>query len=216
MNKQQQLIQSLTTDLQPVQTAKPPVRQALAWLLVSGLFVWGMTELVAPLRSDAVQQLLSVPRFALETLTAVAAIVCLSVAAFRSAIPGSSYQAWLKTGWVLAALWVVQYLLGLWSPAIAPSLNGERAECWLEVLLYSVPPVLAALYLTRKMYTLTPTATSLSYCLAAGMIPAALMQLACMYEVPHILQYHILPGLLVGSTGFVLAQFYRSRRQVQR
>ena len=45
--------------------------------------------------------------------------------------------------------------------------------------------------------------------LAAGMLPALYMQLACMYEPTHILSMHILPGLLMVLAGAAIALLWR-------
>ena len=46
--------------------------------------------------------------------------------------------------------------------------------------------------------------------LAAGMLPALYMQLACMYEPLHILTLHILPGLAMVLMAAVIAVLWRS------
>jgi hypothetical protein len=50
--------------------------------------------------------------------------------------------------------------------------------------------------------------------LAAGMLPALYMQLACMYEPSHILGYHILPGLLMVGAAAGIAAKWRPRHRV--
>ena len=50
--------------------------------------------------------------------------------------------------------------------------------------------------------------------LAAGMLPALYMQIACMYLPAHILQFHILPGLMVvfvGAAVALVSRYPRSR-----
>jgi hypothetical protein len=49
----------------------------------------------------------------------------------------------------------------------------------------------------------------MSISLAAGMLPALYMQLACMYEPSHILAFHIFPGLLMVLAGAAIAALWR-------
>ena len=48
--------------------------------------------------------------------------------------------------------------------------------------------------------------------LAAGMIPALFMQVACMYDPSHILLLHILPGLSMVLGAAALASWWRLPR----
>ena len=52
----------------------------------------------------------------------------------------------------------------------------------------------------------------MSLALAAGMIPALYMQIACMYAPAHILQFHILPGLSMVLAGAAIAALWRLPR----
>jgi hypothetical protein len=44
--------------------------------------------------------------------------------------------------------------------------------------------------------------------LAAGLIPALYMQIACMYDPGHILLFHILPGLSVALATLVCLRVF--------
>lgn len=70
---------------------------------------------------------------------------------------------------------------------------GKRALCYLEVLLLSLPPLVIGLALCRSLYPLRGWATGALLGAAAGMIPGIVMQMACMYIVPHGLTHHVLP-----------------------
>ena len=103
-------------------------------------------------------------------------------------------------------------MFGLYSPAFEPSVLGKRHYCVYETFVYSLPPVATAFWLTRKLFPLRPIYTAAFFSLAAGMIPALYMQIACMYAPSHILKFHLLPGLLVGCLGASVAwALYRSR-----
>jgi hypothetical protein len=212
MNQHEKLIEKLSRDLEPVATAPNVNRLGVTWLVLSAIFVASITHLVDPVRPGAYAQLTAEPRFLLETLLGVAAIAWVGVLAFRSAVPGELTRKFAMAGLALMALWLAQYVFGLVSPALEPSELGKRSFCYLETMIYAVPLILAGVYLARRLYPLHYKRTAMLLALAAGMIPALNMQIACMYVPSHILQFHILPGLLMVLAGAVLAALWRLPR----
>jgi len=212
MNKQHILISNLSRDLAPVSPPPNINRLAIAWFLLSAIFVVAITHLFGPIRPGAFSQLGTEPRFLLETMLGVAAILWTSLLAFRSAVPAALSKQFAATGMVLMALWLAQYVIGFVSPALEPSMLGKRDHCFSETLVYSLPVILTGLFLIRRLYPLRPLRTAMSIGLAAGMLPALYMQLACMYEPSHILGYHILPGLLMVGAAGGIAAIWRPRR----
>lgn len=212
MDRHDRLIENLSRNLAPVAPASNVNRVALAWLVSSAVFVVAITQLVDPVRPGAFSQLLAEPRFLLETLLGVAAIACTALFAFRSAVPGELTRKFAVAGIVLMALWLAQYVVGLASPALEPSEWGKRPFCYLETMIYAMPPILAAVILARRRYPLHYTRTAMSLALTAGMIPALFMQVACMYVPSHILLFHILPGLSMVLVGAALAEWWRLPR----
>ena len=211
MNKQHILISNLSRDLAPVSPPSNINRLAIAWFLLSAIFVVAMTHLFGPIRPGAFSQLGTEPRFLLETMLGVAAILWTSLLAFRYAVPAALSKQFAATGMVLMALWLAQYVIGFVSPALEPSMLGKRDHCFSETLVYSLPVILTGLFLIRRLYPLRPMRTAMSIGLAAGMLPALYMQLACMYEPSHILGYHILPGLLMVGAAAGIAAKWRPR-----
>lgn len=212
MNQHEKLIESLSKDLAPVAPAPNVNRLGLAWLAASTVFVVAITHLVDPVRPGAYAQLAAEPRFLLETLLGVAAIAWIGLLAFRSAVPGELSRKFAVAGLVLMVVWLAQYVAGLVSPALEPSELGKRPFCYLETMIYAFPPILAAVGLVRRQYPLHYTRTAVSLALAAGMIPALYMQIACMYAPAHILQFHILPGLSMVLAGAAIAALWRLKR----
>jgi len=216
MSKQHILISNLSRDLAPVSPPSNVNRLAIAWFLLSAIFVVAMTHLFGPIRPGAFSQLGTEPRFLLETMLGVAAILWTSLLAFRSAVPAALSKQFAATGMVLMALWLAQYVIGFVSPALEPSMLGKRDHCFSETLVYSLPVILTGLFLIRRLYPLRPLRTAMSIGLAAGMLPALYMQLACMYEPSHILGYHILPGLLMVGAAAGIAAIWRPRHRVSK
>jgi len=212
MNKHDELIANLSRDLAPVSPAPNVNTLAISWFLLSAVFVVAVTQLFGAVRPGAFSQLATEPRFLLESLLGVAAILWTSMLAFRAAIPATLSRQFAAGGLVLMALWLAQYVIGLVSPALEPSMLGKRDHCFAETLIYSIPPILAGLFIIRRLYPLRFVRTAMSLSLAAGMLPALYMQLACMYQPSHILVFHILPGLLMVLAGAAIAALWRERR----
>jgi len=206
------LISDLSRDLAPVSSPTKINRLAMAWFLLSACYVILVTDLIDPIRLGALTQLVTEPRFLLETMLGVAATLWISLLAFRSSVPAALNKQFAATGFVPLALWLAQYARGLFSPALKPSTLGERPHCWLETMLYAVPVILAGLYFVRRFYPLRPVRTAMSIGLVAGMLPALYMQIACMYNPVHILAFHILPGLLMVGVGAGIAAIWRPQR----
>lgn len=98
-------------------------------------------------------------------------------------------------------IWVGFYVLGLFEPALDPSMHGKREHCHYEAFIYSLPPTIISCWLISKRLPLQTFQTGLLTGIAAGMIPALLMRFSCMYDPGHILKAHILPGLVNGFVG---------------
>lgn len=209
----EQLIKQLSQDLPPVKPSPNVNVLATVWLVSSAVFVIVVTYLAGPIRTGAFGQLAAEPRFLLETLLGVLAIAWVSLAAFRAAVPGALNRRFAVTGFVLLALWLAQYVVGLVSPALEPSRLGERHLCYLETAMYALSPILAGVILIRRLYPLHYVRTTMSLALAAGMIPALFMQIACMYEPTHILEFHILPGISMVLVGAAVATLWPRRQQ---
>lgn len=216
MSKHNALIDSLSTDLQPSKFAWNINILAAAWLLVSASYVIVVAQLLGPIRPEAITQLQNEPRFLLESLLGLTAITLTAFCAFRAAVPGALSRPLLTVTAGLIMLWVLTYVLGLYSPTLAPSMAGKREHCYLETFFYAAPPVIAAFFFARRLYPLQPAKTALLIGLAAGMLPALYMQIACMYDPTHILKLHILPGLAVGFVSLAVTSGWlklRTRRQ---
>jgi hypothetical protein len=211
VNKHETLISNLSSNLEAVSPPPNINRLATTWFLLSAVYVVAVTHLFGPIRPGAYSQLGTEPRFLLETMLGVAAILWISLLAFRSAIPAALSRRFVTGGLVLMMLWLVQYVIGLVSPALEPSMLGKRNYCYYETVVYSLPVILAGLFFVRRLYPLRPVRTAMSVGLAAGMLPALYMQLACMYEPSHILKLHILPGLLMVGVGAAIATRWRLR-----
>jgi hypothetical protein len=206
------LIETLSSGLQPVRRPLSANLTALLWLMTSVGFVIGITAWFGPIRANALSQLASEPRFLLETALGAVAIGCTAVMAFYTAIPGAAGRRGVMIALGLILLWLANYVVGLAYPALEPSMLGKREHCVFETFLFAIPPACLALLLSRRFFPLRPVYSAFLFCLAAAMLPALYMQLACMYMPAHILQMHILPALLVTLAGTLCAWGWSSLR----
>lgn len=202
--KKDQLVDRLAVDLRPVHRFPTGVVVAL-WLVISWVFVCLVTFGTGDLRPGVMEQLGQSPRFVAECLFGV----LVGVVVFRNAsllsLPGvlTSKRAAIATVGLLV-LWVGAYLYGLANPALEPSMLGKRPHCFVETFAFSsVPLVLGYWLLSRR----TPIARGWTGALlgaAATSIPATIMQIACMYDPKHILQFHLAPVIIVASAGAIV------------
>jgi len=219
MNQSRQnLINDLVADLRPIENAGRIGRTALVWLAVAVAYSVAIMLATGPLRPDAIADLLGYPFYALETLVAGATIAAFGVATLSLAIPGRGGPGKaLALPLVLLGLWLAFYLVGLWAPAHPASMLGKREHCFVQGILFSLPNLFVMLLAARRLYPTSPRLTGLAAGIAAGAIPAALMQFGCMYDPAHILIHHFGPVALIATAAVIAAPFaLRTRRTVPR
>ncbi|MFT4823020.1 MAG: hypothetical protein ACJAUG_001180 [Halioglobus sp.] len=211
MSKHNAFIDGLAADLAPTGPPRNIDRLAIVWLIMSTVYVAVVGHLLGPIRPDALAQLVNEPRFAIESLLGVVAIAMTGLCAFRATIPGALSKRFVVITAGVMVLWLMNYVVGLFNPTLAPSMLGKREHCSWETWFYAAPPALAALLIARGLFPLQPAGTAAGIGLAAGMIPALYMQIACMYEPRHILEFHVLPGLVVAVICFALVACFSQR-----
>ncbi len=197
MSSRDELIARLSDNLQPALPGMSITLKSIIWWLLSWVYVVTMTLVMGPLRPGVLIQLATSPQFLIESLIGLLLSLSLTVAAWQTATPGALSRRWAYLSLTLAVLWLSNYLVGFIQPALEPSMSGKREHCYFETLLYTLPPSLVACTIVaRKLLPLKSLRTGLLIGLAAGTMPALFMQFACMYEIRHILERHLLPGVL--------------------
>jgi len=208
-----QLLDSLVDDLAPVRPAPGLSLSAGAWLLASLVYVVLVSWLLGPLRPGALGQLVGAPQFSLEMLAGLVGIVLGAGALFLSAVPGRRARPLALLSALALAVWLALLLAGFWYPALDTGMAGKRPHCYLETLLYALPPLMLGLWQVRRLYPLRPVQTALGVGLVAGLLSAWYMQLACMYEPAHGVVLHLLPGLLAVPLAGVVALVWKGPRR---
>ena len=204
MVDREQLISDLVNDLKAKPRQLPILVVALLWWLISWVYVVVATLLLGPLRASAHHELLHEHQFQIESLIGLMAGLLITLVAWYGSVPGALTRKAMISGIFLGLVWLGFYIVGLFEPALEPSMHGKREHCYLEAFIYSVPPTAIACWLIAKRYPLKRLQTGLMTGLAAGMMPALFMQFACMYDPQHILTHHILPGIANAVVGVAL------------
>lgn len=206
-DSREEFIDELTQDLTAVKPVNTVV-SAVYWLTAAFFISLIILLIASPLREGALGQLFSSAHFFIESFIGVIAISMLIYSGFEMAIP-SDKSYFQRVRWSLLAMlvWISFYVLGLIMPALVPSVMGKREFCYVETFIFALPALAIGLYWASKQWPAHPIITGGVIGIAAGSVPALLMQFACMYDPIHILQYHILPGLSVGLLGAIIGFF---------
>jgi hypothetical protein len=88
---------------------------------------------------------------------------------------------------------------------------GKREGCWMQVLAFGMPPLLAGLWALRALAPLRRALAGALLGAAAGALPGLLMQAACMYVPEHILTAHIAPIAGLAAIGALLGRLVLRR-----
>lgn len=199
------LIDELAADLEPVRRSVRSGSACLGWLVAGWAVVAALTWLTGPFRPGAGEQLLMAPRFALESGMALAAGVFAVGGAFALGTPGHRHGLLVRIAMLLVGGWLALLVLGLWTPPLAPSMLGKRSLCDLQTLLFALGPLALGFWALRRRAVLDRRLAGLCLGVAAGSLPALIMQWACMYDPAHALMHHLGPAAVVALAGAVLA-----------
>jgi len=207
-----ELIREISQEPAPDTRLRGPIQLALLWWVGAWILVVAATLAVQPMRPGFTGQLLASPRFAIETLLGFVAGGIAIRAAFAVGIPGwGAPRRRIAFALALLAFWTSAYFYGLVSPALEPSMLGKRPHCFVEVLIYGVPILVAGLLLLRRLAPLGRWSAGFVAGAAAGAIPALLMQLACIYIPSHILIFHIAPAVALALLGSLVGRLLLRR-----
>ncbi len=199
--KRDSFINQLVEDLSSERRSLPGFASILLWLLLSTVLVTILLLLVSPLRPGVGEQLLTVPRFLMETLLGVAMIIAVGAVTLKTAVPAGHTPGLVGLALALTMLWLSSFVVGLYFPTMELGMSGKREHCIWETLIYGIPTMVAGFWLVKRGYVLNWPLAGLMVGLVGGLIPGQLMQLACMYEAHHILMTHIAPAFLVAVLG---------------
>ena len=207
-NTTDQLITELCDDMNnDITSLQSNTSVSIKFSLVAIICTSLIMSFIQEFRADWWQQLQDSPRFLLETLLGFIAIFILCFGVLTSSIPGHTKRiSYIGLG--LLCCWLLIILSGFITPVLEPSMSGKRDSCQIEVILYSLPMIVVMTSILNRRYVINTYSTSLQTVLFCTMIPAYLMQIACMYEIHHALLHHLLPAIGVTLVVSPLVSMY--------
>lgn len=214
MSKQRDnLIADLVADLEPVEKPGRIAGTAVLWLAIAIAYSSIIIMATGPIRAGVFANLVNYPLFAIETLVSILCIIALGFATLRLSIPGAHRPLEALALPLAAGLaWLAFYVIGLWEPVHPVSMLGKRDHCVWQAVLFSVPSMGLLLLFARRLLPLWPRTTAALAGAAASAIPAAWMQLACMYVPDHIITHHLGPVLLMAIIGAAVGRYVLTKR----
>ncbi len=203
----EELIRQLAGELTPAPRLASARAAALTWLAVCLPLVALATLGTGPLRPGVAGQLVSEPGFGVDLLLGVCAGAAAIFGLMRLRIPGlASASRAAAPAFGLGLAWAAWQLLEGSAETGPPSMLGKREGCWLEVLTFSLLPLAVALVVARRAAPLERAWAGLLAGLAAGALPALVMQLACLDDPLHQLSRHLAPVLAMAGSGALLGR----------
>ncbi|MFK7824691.1 MAG: NrsF family protein [Oligoflexales bacterium] len=212
--KNEQLIDKLVTDLQPVKVLPSYVQRAIFWSCISNLLVALFTMLSGPFRANFVDQLLSHPQFLAEFLVGILVnpLACFSL--FYLVIP-SEHSTNFKRIVIGVLPFIMLLTLALIStiyPALPPSMEGKRDYCSEQTLLFGIIPFICMWVAVKKSCPWHQYWVGIYLSIAAFTPGAIIMHIACMYAPFHILQRHLLPIIAASFIGMMIVNSFLLRK----
>jgi hypothetical protein len=152
------------------------------------------------------------PRYTLEFSLAVLGGFAAIAAGLELGVPGHLGTLRLLLPSIALPLgWIALLGYGLLDPVIETGMQGERAFCSYQTFAFALPPLGLALFALGRRALFARTATGVLVGIGAAAIPAAWMQLACLYDPLHSLLHHLVPVALAGGLGGLAARWLLPR-----
>lgn len=202
-------IENLVGDLTPSRQWLPSSRAALWWLLTI-LANAVVMALIQSYRPNFMKHLLNFPRFGIEIFSSFLFCVVLVYWVYSSLIPGNKISKVAISIGIISGITLVGMLLMSFFIMSPPASNlGARAHCVEEVFIFGLVGMLSFLYFLKKIDFTVSWEKYIAMGLCAGLIPATLMQMACMYDPTHSLLWHYGPVLLISLMALLLPKLSR-------
>jgi hypothetical protein len=173
-----ELIEILTAHATPVRRLQPPLLRAGLWLLAAGLVMVLGAALLGP-RPDLAERLRE-PTFAAMLAGSFLTGILAAVAAFHLSLPDRS-RLWLLLPTPALALWVATIGYGCLTTWVRIGADGVRLgttlECFVTLVITSVPLSVILLVMLRYTARLYPTMVAMMGGLASAGIAATALSL---------------------------------------
>ncbi|MCB0377873.1 MAG: phosphatase PAP2 family protein [Bdellovibrionales bacterium] len=190
-------LENLAKDLKPQQPWRPG-RETLLWVLLAIVLNAMAMLYFQNFRPHFAHDLIQYPRFTLEIILGFSFCAYSAYWIFQFFIPGTQMTLRQKVmGWLLGAGLALSVLSSFYLDSPDHGRLGARPYCLEEVLLYGLIGILSFQFVTRKIdFNISGWKYSMMG-LSAGLVPALLMHLSCMYSPMHSIIAHYGPLLLL-------------------
>jgi hypothetical protein len=173
-----ELIDMLCADAKPVRRLRPPLVRATLWLLFAGIVLVALAALLGT-RPDLAERLRQ-PTFVGALAGALLTGVLAAVAAFHLSLPDRS-RLWLLLPVPALLLWISTIGYGCLTDWVSIEPEGVRLgttlECFVTLVLASLPLSLVLLVMLRHAARLYPTTVAMMGGLASAGIAATAISL---------------------------------------
>jgi hypothetical protein len=212
------LISSLTADVEPVRPFLSPVRRAFLWSVVA-LACVGLGVLHFGVRGDEMSGWYRLG-FSMRLTLLVSTMWLAVVAAFRLSVPGEDLRTWSRW-WPLVTLAILVVMVAAdVAVAAAAGEMGDPMRAWTcvrKMSLVGAFPAVLAIVLIQRAQAMEPKWAILLGVLAAGAAGALTSEIACPIHAPiHVLLWHVLPVATCAVLGVALGVLFSMRRVSRR
>ena len=190
-------LENLTHELKPQQPWQP-WRITLVWMSLALLLNGLVMVAVQGFRPHFFEDLLNHPLWTLQIALGLGVSFLCCLATLSLFVPGAKLPKFLKAlGWLFGAalLTSIYFSFSFSTPRHGPL--GARSFCLEEVFLYGFLGILSFQIVTRKIDFNIPGWQYTLIGVASGLVPAFLMDMACMYGPKHALIAHYGPILVL-------------------
>ncbi len=206
-------IDALADDLQPIRPAQSVKHALVAWSIFSWTITGSLLFMTAPLDLGIAGTLSISPRKVMEFILVALTALVSAVAGFEWGVPGDTLARRLLLPLTLIGLLSISSIAsGLFEPATESLVLSLRPYCNIQIVAFAFPGLALGLVVMANRSIFRPVAAGALMGVAAGMISASSMQLACHSDPFHAIVYHFMPIALVAIVGGVSARCFIAPR----
>ena len=196
-NRKESFIKGLSELCKPVRPLPRPSVRGAVWSVVALVVAVGLTWMVQPFRPGFMEQLATHPVFVAEVVSGLLLVPLTAYALLVLSVPGGRVPvSVIVLLSFLATVFLFCQPLAFAGLAPESTMVGKRAACWLEVIIYGTILLALIHWFLRKAMPRFGWRGRIATGLCAGLLPAVLMEIACLYEPHHQVHYHYLPMLV--------------------
>ncbi len=203
------IIDDLTSELEPVKTLKHPIKRALPWFIFAILYVLSGIFLLG-VRGDFISKLNDstyIFEMSLVLVMSVSATMC----SLWMCIPDMRGQKWLVATSLTLILVVLAWIITQAVMNIDHTPFGYWSHCFSDAVFFGLLPAASIVFMSMKGRTIQPYLMILMNVIAVSGLGYIGLRITCASDdIGHICVFHILPYIALGAViGAIGRRFYR-------